>query len=450
MARPVVNVQREVHEKVIEDTTYYCSSYERDLAAPGKAVRLYRTREEAEEADRKWRDVASKGERRYAPPGEIEKGLKGLRHVQSPSVLKPLTGEAEQKPKPPLPPPRGGTTGPRTETKSPTSPTTDPRVTRPLPVPPPRTGGARQTSPSPGGDLAALVIDLYRLDVSALKSQWAPRVRPPFEGWFRARLGDNEVDYFKWLLKKGEDKKEPSQEYVGAERALTPELLRGLDRAVYAEALDRFALVTNKVTVDGILQSYNMYFTDTEAFWYNVFQWSSIKSPQGPADLAALEFSGWPYARDLRRPEGVTMRVYLNTVAEHTKTVAEDLAKRLDVSECVAIKYAPGTAAAFRRDAIVIYVQGTVQNIVSAIGSYQKEYPKRFVDEAVRLTGPTGLTGVGIAEHPRGDKSYSDLTSQAVRKALARAESEVDLPRVLREELKAAGLDPDHPGRLLG
>jgi hypothetical protein len=431
VAREVAYVQREVVLKRIENTVYYYSSYEKDLERQGlrHATTLYTTREAAEIADREWQAAASKNNEppprppRPSPKQQTPPPQPDPRQQQS----RPLPTVPKQQ-TPPLPPPRAKQ-----------------QQTRPLPPEP--TPKSQTLGSSSGGKLAALVMDLYRLNVEELHKQWTPRLRPPFEEWLRSTTGDNQIDYVKWLLRKGEIRKDPPQDYSGAERTLTPELLLGLDKTVYAEGI-AWLEKQAKASVADTVKSYHDYNKGTQDFWYNVFQWSSVKSPQGPVDRAAVEFSNWPYARDTHRGS-VSTRLYLNTTAAETEKVAKDLAKLLDVPECVAIKYAPGTAAGFRRDAIVIYVQGPGEKILSTIGSYQKENGNCFVDQTVRLTGDTGLTGVGIAEHPQGTKSYSDLTSQAVRKAFERAKDETDLPAVLREELTAAGLDPDHPGRLL-
>lgn len=425
LATGVAQVQRVVETKRIDDTVYYYSSHEKELVKQGlrDATTLYKTREAAEAADREWEAQASKN--KVPPP------------------LPPRPTPKEQTP-PPLPP------RPTLKVQTPPPRIVPTQQRKPLPPVPgqqskPRT---QDLGSSGGGNLAGLVMDLYSLNVDELHKKWTPRLRPPFEEWLRSNTGDNAIDYVKWLMRKGEIKEDPPQEYDGAERTLTPELLLGLDKTVYAEAIKNLES-TKGTSIQNIVNSYQDYNKGTQGFWYNVFQWSASKSPEGPADRTAAEFDNWPYSRNTHRPSEVTSRVYLNTTEVHTETVAEDLAKLLNVDECVAIKYAPGKAAAFRRDAIVIYVKGSGERIISEIRTYQKQHPSWFVDETVRLTAPTGLTGVGTAEHPSGSESYSDLTSQAVRKALEQAKDVSQLPALLRKELINAGLDPDHPGRLL-
>lgn len=74
------------------------------------------------------------------------------------------------------------------------------------------------------------------------------------------------------------------------------------------------------------MQRYDDYSKGTQEFWYNVFQWSRTKSPDGPADRSAVDFDGWLFSRNTQRPSEVTSRVYLNTTAARTETVAKDLA----------------------------------------------------------------------------------------------------------------------------
>jgi hypothetical protein len=396
LATGVACVQREVLTKRINDAVYYYSSHEKERVEQGlrHATTLYTTRKAAEAADREWQAQAREKE---APP--------------------PRAPKQQSRPLPPVP-----------KQQPPSRP--------------------QHLGSSSGINLAALVMDLYQLNVDELHKQWTPRLRPPFEEWIRSNTGNNAIDYVKWLMKKGEIKEDPAEDYDGSERNLTLDLLLGLDETVYAEAI-KYLESTKGTSIQKVVNSYADYNKGTQDFWYNVFQWSATKSPKGPALRAAVEFDDWPYSRDTHRSSEVTLRVYLNTTEAQTETVAKNLAALLDVDECVAIKYAPGKAAAFRRDAIVIYVKGSGEGIVSKIAAYQRQHPSWFVDETVRLTAPTGLTGVGTAEHPTGNKSYSDLTSQAVRKALEQTKDVSQLPALLRKELADAGLDPDHPGHLL-
>ena len=194
---------------------------------------------------------------------------------------------------------------------------------------------------------------------------------------------------------------------------------------------------------------------------YAAYTWSEAKhggrgpanqEPPGP-DIHAFELVGSPF--------GVQYRVYLNTTADGTQTVAE----WLQGLKVVHKRGARGWVT-HRRDAIIIYVSSrgnpSLQEMLDALAVHQATNRALFVDERVRLTRPAvgqhdgqpvKLVGVGIADEVQDtSKSFSDVAADAVLRA--RKATEIDpqkgpgtFRRHLSKEFERAGRAPGDPSR---
>lgn len=201
-------------------------------------------------------------------------------------------------------------------------------------------------------------------------------------------------------------------------------------------------------------------FTESDAM-YAAFTWSEAKHDgRGPAgqeppgaDIHAFELVGTPF--------GVQYRVYLNTTADATQTVAEWLRG----SKVVHKRGAPGWAA-HRRDAIIVYISGqgkpSLQEMLNALADYQATNLAHFVDERVRLTRPAvgqragqpvTLVGVGIADEVQDtSKSFSEVAADAVLRARTATEHDLQkgpgaFQRHLAEAFEQAGRSPLDPSK---
>lgn len=310
----------------------------------------------------------------------------------------------------------------------------------------------RPSAPKPLPAYALAVADLYSLDLAGMAKAWAPVNRPAFEDYIAEEWGHSFVRILKWYAKVRPESDVPD-EYEGEDTVWDADFLSAIPSTLRPTFEDQAKLL--HVDVAAGIRKYKddkTWEPDAADLMYIAFQWSNVKQGVSPVQRP-MKQSSFHYEFDTKASDAVTKRVYVNTDPRCTEQVAKELSHgtgrvtALDRTSCAALKYA--VEGAERRDAIVIYVAEGLDGVLRTIGQCQQANPRCFVNESVRLTRSVqGLPGVGIAEHPSGAKSYSQLASGAVLAAKREAGSLQEFAVLLRSKLEEAGLDPDALGSL--
>jgi hypothetical protein len=338
------------------------------------------------------------------------------------------------------------------------------RIPQSVPRP---TGGQQSTAPQLGSGVFAELADLFSLNLDAMWQTWKPSLAPEFDGYVKGNFLEPYLVKVFYLALRGQ--KDPRDV-----EDLDPEALekmfgtqpKDVDLVQLVESHDqtvprisryvseRFGEVPS---LDDVFQRWK-----STALLYNAFAWSAAKhGGTGPTNVAPSP-GEQKFIWLKQGSSSIKTRVYLTTAGPATPTVATELREGwsgqngLPDSAYGALKYAGAGAAADRRDAIVIYVTD-LDAVLTTIALYQNDNNRRnhFLNERVRLSRPADmgarvLQGVGIADHPSGEKSFSQLATAAVLKAREGARgSQPEFLRLLPLALVEVGLDPSDPSKLL-
>jgi hypothetical protein len=335
-----------------------------------------------------------------------------------------------------------------------------PVVTKPKPVEQPK------PAPQLGQGVLGQVADLLSLDLDAMWRTWKPSLAPLFDDHVKDHLvGDVYLVKVSYLaLKRNVDPRDVEELAPEEASAQLGEDPRRVDLVQLVESGDPGVNVlsgylSERFDAQALTEAFQQW--KSSQLLYHAFAWSGAKhggaGPTAVKPTAGVETFTW-----LKQGSSASLRVYCNTEGSATQTVATELHQGWDgqpglPSEAYeGLEYAGAAAAADRRDAIVIYVND-LNAVLTAIARYQQAPNRRarFVDERVRLTRPAhsgvgALRGVGVADHPESDQSFSQLASGAVLKAREGAKgSQQKLQRLLAAALAEAGLNPEDPSRLL-
>jgi Domain of unknown function (DUF4157) len=332
------------------------------------------------------------------------------------------------------------------------------------------TGGGQKPPPQLDPDVFEKhLADLFSLNLDAMWEKWKSSLQPDFDDHLSAIVEPFVVKAAYLAYRDGKDWRDVTDELRSKD---APEqLLRDFDKVNLADLIERDEPAVTKIAenLEMSLKDFQKAFSQWKntTLLYHAFAWSAAKHKgAGPGDVAPSE--GEPVFEWLKRPTGsVTTRVYLTTTVDGTATVAKELYEGwrprqgppqpgLKPPSYGGLKYAGAGAAADRRDAIVIYVSD-LESVLGTIARYQNDGDrlKYFLNERVRLSRPAivdrggELRGVGIVDHPEGEKSFSQLASGAVLEVLQRPKgSKEALLRQLASALFDAGLDPNDPSKV--